>query len=139
MGDTPALLVVVCCEQTVVHGISDFDYWSCNTLAEPGLVANLFQQSDTADEDDLMAESIDLENGSLKKIISDCSLGLGVAGARGRVAVIPNCLANLLREFHVSLGLMSKTLPKRGIPGGPGILVGIIAGGGKKKNVEGYH
>lgn len=64
MGDTPALLGVVCCEQTVVHGISDFDYWSSHTLAESGLIANLFQQSDTTDEDDLMAESIDLENGA---------------------------------------------------------------------------
>ena len=64
MGDTPALLVVVCGEQTVVHGISDFDYWSCNTLAESGLVANLFQQSDTADENDLMSESIDFKNGA---------------------------------------------------------------------------
>lgn len=64
MGDTPALLIVVCCEQTVVHGISDFDYGSRNALAESGLVANLFQQSDTADEYDLMTESINLENGA---------------------------------------------------------------------------
>lgn len=64
MGDTPALFVVVCCEQTVMHGISNCDYWSRNTLAESGLVANFFQQSDTADEYDLMAESIDLENGA---------------------------------------------------------------------------
>lgn len=60
--------------------------------------------------------------------ISDYSLGLEVARVRGRVAVIPNSLANLLSEFHVSLGLTSKILPKRGTPGGPGILVGIVAG-----------
>lgn len=69
------------------------------------------------------------------KKISDYSLGLGVAQVRGRVAAIPNCLANLLSEFHVSLGLTSKTLPRRGTPGGPGILVGIVAG----KTDEGYH
>jgi hypothetical protein len=44
--------------------MSDLDYWSRNALAESGLVANFFQQSDTADEYNLMAESIDLENGA---------------------------------------------------------------------------
>lgn len=38
---------------------------------------------------------------------------------------LPNCLASLFSEFHVSLGFTSKILPKSGTPGGPGIGVGI--------------
>lgn len=46
---------------------------------------------------------------------------------------LPNCLASLFSEFHVSLGFTSKTLPKSGTPGGPGIGVGMAL------ETRGYH
>jgi hypothetical protein len=46
-------------------------------------------------------------------------------GASRHRCDLPNCLASLFREFHVSLGLTSKTLPKSGTPGGPGMGVGM--------------
>lgn len=64
MGDTPALLVLVCGEQTVVDGISDLDHGARHTLSESGLVANLFQEGDAADKDNLVTQNIDLENGA---------------------------------------------------------------------------
>jgi hypothetical protein len=64
MGDAPALLVLVCGEQTVVDGISDLNHRACHTLSESGLVANLFQEGDAADKDNLVTQNINLENGA---------------------------------------------------------------------------
>ena len=49
--------------------------------------------------------------------IRDYWLVLGVVQVCGRVAVIPNCFANLLSEFQVSLGLDVVNITQEGNSG----------------------
>lgn len=64
MGNSPARLVIVGSKQTVVHRISDCDDRAGYALAEALLVADFLEDSDVADENDLVAEGIDLEDGA---------------------------------------------------------------------------
>jgi len=64
VGDAPALLALVRSEQAVVDCIPDLYHGARHTLPEPGLVANLFQEGDIGDKDDLMTQYIDLEDGA---------------------------------------------------------------------------
>jgi hypothetical protein len=51
-------------EEAVVHGIANLQHGTGHTLAESCLVANFLEKGDATNEDDLVTESVDLENGT---------------------------------------------------------------------------
>lgn len=69
VGLAPALFFVVeGCEETVVNSRADLDNGSCNTFPEASLVADFFDISVVGDEDDLVAEDVNTEDGACSSI-----------------------------------------------------------------------
>lgn len=62
MMDAPARLIVECGEKRIMHCISDLYYRATNEFAKALLIANLFTESHTSYEDDLLAQNSYLED-----------------------------------------------------------------------------
>jgi hypothetical protein len=62
--DSPTWLMVIGSKEAVMDGIANFDNRANHTFAETLFVAYLFEESNTANENDLMTKDLDLEDGT---------------------------------------------------------------------------
>ena len=62
MMNTPDRLGLKCGEKRRMHCISDLYYWTTDEFAEPFLITEFFAESNTAHEDDLLAQDRYLED-----------------------------------------------------------------------------
>lgn len=116
------------CEETVVDGCADLDDGSCHAFPEASLVADFFDVGVVGDEDNLMAEDIDFEDGA-------CSLALYQKIVIS-IASSPYFSASAFKDPQVLEGLTSKMLPRIGRPGGAGIGAGMMDNSNHRKMMQ---
>jgi len=61
---SPARLEIIGRKETVMDGMPDFDNRANHTFPETLFVAHLFEESDAANENNLLAKDLDLEDGA---------------------------------------------------------------------------
>jgi hypothetical protein len=61
---SPTRLMVIGRKETVMYGMPDFNNRANHTFAETLFITYLFEESNTTNENNLMAKDLDLEDGA---------------------------------------------------------------------------